>query len=1377
MSSIASDIHRQLEQDCMSTLIAVSNTTELEAFDAIYALPATPLQVRSWKHAQMFGPDPAWNIAVRFRLSGTLDRELLEQALQLLTTRHEALRTGLTEHADRLVQRILPRVVLPIEWCDLRGLTPGQQSAELLSLSLDHARHTFHLDAAPLMSTRLLRFSGTEHILLWNFHHSVCDGWSVGLLADDLMECYGELVAGRQPVALDLLDYGDYAAWLDAERDTPGYEEHRQYWRNQLQNSDAPALPVSWRRAETAASTPPEILSVVLPHELTAQITAVAQRQNATFFHVVLAGYAVLLRMQQMNDTVVVGTPLSGRDQSELEKTVGTFVNYLPLRFEISPEQRFSAVLDRVRDVITDGIEHVAYRYEDMLQDVRSRAGDIAKEAELFSSVFICQKDFVRPVTAAGLSLTPLPSLSPGALHPFTMFMVERVDGWRLSCEVDNESISAAMGTKLLEQYRGLLAHIVAAPAYPVSNLAALAGIEVPKHNEIIEEMSGPASADAVDEEVPALKLTICEVLSIPATESQLRFSMLNRLNEGDTSFNLRIRLELKGKLDVTALKDSWLAMIDRHEILRTTFEERDGRLWQNIHPQGALDFRAIEIAESFVGSIESAAQKFFAQEDLACFSLTDGPLFRVRLVQLEPDCHWLAITLSHAIADGWSSGLLLQQLQQLYGERVNGIVASRKLPQPQFSAYATAEHSLLDGPEKDSRLAWWAEQLKGTWRPLELPRDRDSACEDPWEARAGFSSQQLSASTVIAARRFARECNATLFAVFGAAFQALLAKYSGRSEILFLTPLANRDSQTEQVIGPLASPICLAAHVEPNATFRQLVMQLSNQSMEAFDKVLPFGNLASALDVRLVEGRNPLTQIMYFYQRAFVHDMEWAGIRVKALPDAPAGVAHEWRLGVVERAEGIFNELLYDATSYSSQTIHLVLQHLGRLLSQAVLRPDIELTQLQILTPEEISLQASGKPVLPVTESLLLRRVPEKARIDTVFSISQRPANTPTEQRMLLVWRELFDRRKFGVEANFFELGGHSLLLARLQAAVEREWGIRLTAADVFRNPEMIELCGRIDREKAGNVQPHDSRIVPIQPFGEQRPLLIISQSMIFRTLAQELGTDQPTFALQMLDEDVTPELLNGTFEQIAAFYVGLIRRTQPAGPYRVAGWCVGGWIAYEVSRQLEAAGEKVELLLMLDAWAPAYWRKQSALRQLAMRCVYRGQRFRWILRRLRKATSAQRSAYVRRSLHGTAAALAQNATAILRGLHLPVRVKLTEEMRRSEQLEYTASRFYNSGPVDANLLLFRSEEQPAGPLLATDMGWARLLKRPVEVEVLPGDHQEIFDRPGSRIMATRVREILGLAPIVRNDCEELDQRNTKSAVQPVEVLCARWN
>ena len=1343
----------------VSTLVSLSKSTNEEAMaGAIYAMPATPIQVRLW-NLNKVTPDPAWNIAVRFRLSGPLDRDKFEHAMQTLTTRHEALRTSFEMQSGAVIERIAAQVTLPVEWCDLRSMHAEAQAAEVAHLSLDHASQIMSLQHAPLLRVRVLRLAEEENILVWNAHHSICDGWSVGLLASNLMDCYGELLHGSEPAVRDSLDYGDYAVWLDAQRKTPEYEAHRSYWKQRLQGLRVPALPAAWRNSESTGDAA-AIQSVLLPRTLTDSILSIAQRHDSTFFHAVLAAFALLMRVHQSSTEVVVETPISGRDQSELEGVVGAFVNTLALRVGVDADMRFSSLLHDVRDLVADSFEHAQFRYEDLLADLEQDGTIASSEKPLTPVAFICQQDFVRPITAGGIDLTAVPSVSPGALRPLTVFMVERADGWRLSCEVDNRIVSRAAGSVLLEDFQRLLRGIVATPEGLTAQLVTQAGLAPMDSVEAsVGEGDWPASGN-----LAARKENAHGGVRIPATEFQQRFWRLDSLNRGGIAFHVRIRLELKGVCNVEALAEAIAHVARRNEILRTTLEETDDQIWQVIHPELPIDFQ-FQVSETLApDALRSPAQRLADQaildrEGQEGFSLSNGPLFRVRVLQLEADRIWLAITLSHGIVDGWSSGLFLQQLQQAYEQIVFGGKGEKVSP-VQFSVYARMEQKLLASPEKDRRLAWWQEYLGGVWSPLELPRDIAESVDDVGDARARLEVAILDRETVAKVRSFARECQTTVFAVYGALFQSLLFRYSRQNDILFLTPHANRTDNTETIMGPLAGPICLTAHIGAETTFRELVTRFGQESMDAMEHALPLNLITPLVDMRVGRQYHPLNQITFFYQRAFVHDMEWKDLRVASLPDVPSVTGSEWQLGVVERDAGMFLEFLYDTTLYSQATIQTVQRHYAHLLAHAVKTPDTALSQLEILTPEEKDQYSRAKSLPPVMESLLQRKPVVAAETaapverETVAP-ARRDAATQSERDMLRIWRQVLKIEDLDMESNFFDLGGHSLLLARLQIVMKREFNVQLTAAEVFRQPTIGTLAAWLEqaRSTTPTAKPSSSRpweqnphIVPIQPLGAGHPIFVISQSMIFRTFAAELGTDQPVYAVQTLEQDAAT-MASATFEQMVDFYVRLIREVQPSGPYRVAGWCVSGWIAYGVARRLEQLGEKIEMVLILDAWAPDYWSGQPLMRRQVMLTIYHGLRLRRKIRPPSQIGQPQSSSF-RRGLQEFAVASGKLIAHVLR-LQTPAETGQAEEARLDNQLQETARHASRSGPLVGQALVLRSEEEPGGPMLADDMGWSHVIGRPVRVDIVPGNHHEIFNLPGARMMALRVREMLGVAPI----------------------------
>ena len=320
-----------------------------------------------------------------------------------------------------------------------------------------------------------------------------------------------------------------------------------------------------------------------------------------------------------------------------------------------------------------------------------------------------------------------------------------------------------------------------------------------------------------------------------------------------------------------------------------------------------------------------------------------------------------------------------------------------------------------------------------------------------------------------------------------------------------------------------------------------------------------------------------------------------------------------------------------------------------------------------------------------------------------------------------LQIWKDVFGSDHIEEGSNFFELGGTPPVAARLQAAFKTRLHIAISTADLLRDPTVAGMADKIDallaQHRREEVLASSQNVIPIQPRGEGMPVFVISQSMIFRKLALQLGTTQPVYAIAMNEGDAVSN--RSSFDEIIDFHLQWIRAVQPHGPYRLAGWCISGWLAYGIARKLEDQGEEIELLTVIDAIAPGYWSNCK----LPIKLRYNWRRFTIA----RKTTSIVELIFKR----------------------LP-KAQKAQEQAASETLDETASQAQFLGPLKGNMLLFCSEEEPLS-VLPDSLGWARLLGRSLEVVLLPGDHHKIFENPGAAIMAKTILAQLGESTSVK--------------------------
>lgn len=426
--------------------------------------PCSSTQARFWLLEQM-EPGSALNVSVRWQLDGDIERERIEAAFQGIAMRHEILRTTFHGVDGVPVQRVLPFAAVPVAEIDLSVLPQAEREAQALDLARQEARQPFDLADAPLMRVTLLRCTPTRAVLLLTAHHLVCDGWSIGVIAREMgLRCAAQ-AAGLLPTLP--LQYADYALWEAEFLRAGGLAAEQEYWRVQL----AGMKRFQVRPDHPRGAAPPgrsRIHSTLLPRPMTGQLQNLARRHAATMFAVALAGLSVLLHRYTAATEVVIGTQVAGREHLELEHLIGPFINTLALRIDLSGNPTFAEHLQQVRDTVRDALAHQRLPIDhvvSMLRPVREAGRD-----PLLSVNLILQRSFVANAPYGGMALTDLPSVSSGALYDLNFFMVERTDGWRLSCEYDTGLFAGATVERLLAALSRLLAAVGSDPGHPVSN-------------------------------------------------------------------------------------------------------------------------------------------------------------------------------------------------------------------------------------------------------------------------------------------------------------------------------------------------------------------------------------------------------------------------------------------------------------------------------------------------------------------------------------------------------------------------------------------------------------------------------------------------------------------------------------------------------------------------------------------------------------------------------------------------------------------------------------------------------------------------------------------------------------------------------------------
>ena len=459
------------------TLQNVAKAIEVDDFDPFAlgaisgVIPTTEAQREVWlAHRLGSQASLAYNESVDLHLDGTLDTAALSAALTALLARHEALRATFSPDGEQLVVAVPGAFTLPLH--DLCAIDAEAQALAMAKAHTEAVETPFDLEQGPLFRAALYRLAPTQHVLLMTAHHSVCDGWSWGVIADDL----GLLYAAQrgQVTALEPAPrYADYAQWERAEAATPMAQTQLAYWLGQYPGNTLPALELPLDRPRAARrSFDARRADVLLPAPLVEAARQLGARAGVSLFATLFSVFAGLVHRLSQQDDLVVGVPSAGQAASGMPKLVGHCVNLLPVRVAIDPAQPFDVLLRQIANTLLDAFDHQTLTYGTLLRHLPVTRDP--SRPSLVSVMF----NLDRATTAQGGSFPGLQSrLSGNARHyeNFELFLnaVPVADGLQLELQYNTALFDEATVRRWLALYGDALAQLARQPQATVAQALA----------------------------------------------------------------------------------------------------------------------------------------------------------------------------------------------------------------------------------------------------------------------------------------------------------------------------------------------------------------------------------------------------------------------------------------------------------------------------------------------------------------------------------------------------------------------------------------------------------------------------------------------------------------------------------------------------------------------------------------------------------------------------------------------------------------------------------------------------------------------------------------------------------------------------------------
>jgi len=1287
--------------------------------------PLSPAQEQLWYFSRLAPENPVYNEAVSIRKEGPFDATAFRAAFNEIVRRHEIWRTTFDDVDGEPLQIVGPAPTLELPIIDLSAMTAEEREREAVRLAAEAARVPYDLRHGPLLRPILIRFSEDHHRLYLCMHHLISDGVSLyRIILPELATLYDDFAGSRAPsLPAPAIQYSDYAHELRELGEGQDHARRVDYWRRRLSGASTLQLPLDHQRPlrpRFRGATMPLRISV----ELSARLRSLSHASGVTLFQALAAAFAVLLYRYSGQEEVVFGTLADMRERRELEGMVGYCLTPLVARIDMGAEPSFNELLERVRDDLIDGLSNLI-PFERLVRELHPHREPGANP--LFQAALVLEPSMVAADPAWSLHQmeAEVSNAVGSAKFDLLLELDERPEGQidgRLI--YDRDLFDPETAAQIAGHWITVLEGVVPAPDRPVSELPLLTAEQ--HHRQLVEWNATAAEypQDAcLHELVSAQAERSPDAVAAVFADQQLTYRELEERADtvarrlaarnphgGLVAIYLERSLEmLVGMLAILKSGAPYLPLDLDHPPQRLSLMLEDSGASALLTSSGLLP--ALPDRPPSVVCIdqqppddltEPAPLAAVTAEDLAYVLYTSGSTGRPKGVCIS---HRSVVNLLSSVAR--KPGMTANDTVMAITTYAFDIAATELwLPLVTGARLVIAAREVAsDG----RRLASLVERSKATIMQA-TPATWQMMLDSGWSGQPGLVAVSTGEPLPPALAESLLERAGSVWNMYGPTETTVWSsgeRVEPGAPITIGRPIANTRAYILSR-GRQLAPVGVAGELaiagdgvgagylhRPELTDERFVADPFHEG----ERMYLTGDLARYRPDGRIEHLGRLDhqiKIRGFrvepgeIEAALTATHDVAAALVLARGDGPAEmrlVAYVVPAGIPPAASDLRDRL--------------------RAVLPAYMVPSF------FVTLDALPLSANGK----IDRGAL----PEPKPGQDVGGARVATPRSAEEERMVAIWARILGVDALGVDDDFFELGGHSLLALRLLLEVERGFGVEIPVSSFFDSATVTVagLAAKVERARGGGRSGGadaglSARGTPILFFVQPWD----SAMAALRHFARTLGSDYRVVGM-------LPERAGGRFdrsrtiEDLARPMLETVRENQPHGPYYIAGYSLGGLLAYEIAGRLRVAGEQVAWLGLLDASSPALVRRTFSVRERARR----------LWRRDPRATLAM--------------------------IHEASWRALTDRFARRPDTERTPRfdvlgalwliRRYNCLPNDAAMDLFVSDSTLPGDELANG-GWDRGHAGPLRVHRVGGDHAAMM-RDGNvddlaEMVSARVKE-----------------------------------
>ncbi|MCC6698260.1 MAG: amino acid adenylation domain-containing protein [Candidatus Hydrogenedentes bacterium] len=1371
-------------------------------------------QQRLWFLDRLGSDDGVYTISVALRLRGTLDPGALQNAIGRILERHEVLRTVFAGSDEEPRQFVHADIAPHLDPVDLSALPDGERDGAVRRLVREALRKPFDLTEGPLFRALLVRLDAAEHVLGVSMHHTVSDGWSMGVFARELELSYSAFAAGEQPDMPTLpIQYADFAEWQRDYLRGEVLDQQVCFWKQHLKGAP-PALDLPTDRPRPAVQTfRGGRASIALPAALRDGMAELCRRHEVTPFMALSSAFAVLLHRYTGQEDLVIGTPIANRNRAELEGLIGFFANTLPLRFRVHAQMPFLDLLLQVRETALAAQAHQDVPFEKLVEELvheRSLA-----RTPLFQVMFAVQNVNAALPHLPGLDVSRFDIPAQRSRFELTVTVSETAQGFSVSAEYNTDLFDAATVERMLEHFGKLVHEIVRHDKRAVSEIPLILDKECAK---LLELGEGPQvsfdTAKLVHHLVEEQAARRPGALALEDGEAALTYDALNRranrmahrLASLGVAPESRVAVCVSRRLDMAVALLAVLKAGGAYVPLDPNYPDERLR-----HMAIDCDATALITCASEVGRFSACEIPTMLVEDAGALSAVpdSNPYVPIGASNL-------AYVIYTSGSTGRPKGVLIEHHSLLnlvhWHRRAFGVCEDDRATQLAGVAFDASVWELwpyltcgasISIPTESTRLSasalhqWLIEKrISITFMPTPLA---EQALDCDWPSDGPLRYLLTGGDTLH--RYPERSLPFTLVNNYGPTENTVVTT-SGH------VPVCAQPVNLPSLGRPIDNTrVCiLDAHLRPvprgvagelHIGGPGLARGYLNQPELTQEKFIPdpFSTDPAARLYKTGDlARFRPDGTLEFLGRTD-HQVKIRGFRIE--------------LGEIESVlrlqNGVGEAIVLPRPNGPSgpSLAAFVVPSNGARVEPSVLRESLKAQLPAYMVPSTFTLadfipvSAHGK----VDREALLSQVAESASESNTPHVEP---STESEIQIAAIWKALLGRDRISAHDNFLDIGGHSMLAVAMVSRVSDAFGMEIPLRWVFEAPTVAGLGRKIDElraphgDAASAVHPAGGRseswpdvVVPIRTAGNRAPIFLIAPAggtiFAYYALAHHLGHDQPVFALQ----DPAYEGRRApceSLEEMASCYIEAIRAVQPHGPYHIGGWSLGGTVAFEMAQQLRG---EVGLLFLIETitglrapskghkplsqrlrhvWENMGHRMSFALSGLvttvegARHSIAASPVGRTLLRLLRLANGrgerAFRSQY-ERAMNRSAGDVRGGGTMLMNQAAARHWVSIALANMR-------AFKRYTPKPYNGRITLFLAERRAnARPAVDPSRGWSKLTTAEVDVHTLPGDHFSILRNTNAARFAGVLRgciDALGSTRRAQSENEQSEHAYTGS-------------